>query len=126
MNVNFLIELSSGTFSSNKSGSISRSEAVQILKKSTDQTKKPIATVKPMPRNENNGNSSDLLGDILSRQNEFLKPTNTSTIVPKEPRKPSTNTSEKVRLLEIENPKVGKSVRFCSPIFRPLPLLKVV
>ena len=85
---------------------------MQILKKSTDQTKKPIATVKPMPRNENNGNSSDLLGDILSRQNEFLKPTNTSTFVPKEPKKPSTNTSEKVRLLEIENPKVEKNVRF--------------
>ena len=92
-----LIELSSSTFSSNKSGSISRSEAVQILKKSSNQTMKPIATVKPMPRNENNGNS-DLLGDILSRQNEFLKPTNTSTIVPKEPKKLSGSTSEKVRI----------------------------
>jgi hypothetical protein len=41
---------------------------------------KPVATVKPTPRDENT--PFNLLGDILNSQNETMKPCITSTIVP--------------------------------------------
>ena len=71
---------------SNNSGPISRSEAAKIIK---DSKEKPVAKVKPMFRTteEPVSNSPNLLGDILSRQNDFFKPIDRSNIVPKEPRK---------------------------------------
>ena len=71
---------------SNNSGPISRSEAAKIIKNSKE---KPVAKVKPMFRTteEPVSNSPNLLGDILSRQNDFFKPIDRSNIVPKEPRK---------------------------------------
>ena len=71
---------------SNNSGPISRSEAAKIIK---DSKEKPVAKVKPMFRTteEPVSHSPNLLGDILSRQNDFFKPTDRSNIVPKEPRK---------------------------------------
>ena len=70
---------------SKKSASESRSEAAQILKNSKQ---KPVAAVKPMVRAEESV-PVNLLGDILSCQDKFLKPSNRSTIVPKVPKKPN-------------------------------------
>ena len=48
-----------------------------------------MAKVKPMFRTteEPVSHSPNLLGDILSRQNDFFKPIDRSNIVPKEPKK---------------------------------------
>ena len=73
-------------FSSSKAGGTgnmiqSRSEAAQIFRQTSRE--KPVATVKPMLRQEES--SPNLLGDLLKRQDEFLKPASKSTFEPKEP-----------------------------------------
>ena len=60
----------------------SRSKAAQIFQQ-TSQEKKAVATVKPMLREEES--SSNLLEDLLKRQDDFLKPSSKSNFETKEP-----------------------------------------
>ena len=73
-------------FSSSRgaSGTQSRSEAAQIFRQTSGE--KPVAKVKPMIRDEETSVAEpNLLGDLLKRQNEFLKPADRSTFELKEP-----------------------------------------
>ena len=61
-----------------RSGGISREEAAEILKVSKAQ--RPVARVKPIVKvEESSPAGSNLLGEILGRQKEFLKPTDPSS-----------------------------------------------
>ena len=65
-------------------GTQSRSEAAQIFRQTSRE--KPVAKVKPMIRDEETSAAEpNLLGDLLKRQNEFLKPADRSTFELKEP-----------------------------------------
>ena len=65
-------------------GTQSRSEAAQIFRQTSRE--KPVAKVKPMIRDEETSAAEpNLLGDLLKRQNEFLKPADRSTFELREP-----------------------------------------
>lgn len=67
----------SETPSSSKTTICTKSEAIRILKEAKN---KPIAAVKPIIRDEA---PTNLLGELLTRQDQFLKPCDRSTFVPK-------------------------------------------